>query len=337
MKEELPLSPEDIGKLRRKLIPILVFPLFVGGIFTAIYLFVIRGGDHAFFQEGFFVAVFGVFGLFFMGVLGYMIWTKVADIRGGVKYRIRGLVTDKRLNIHTTSSHSSGRSRSSTTRHYYLFINNEQFSVDHKVYGRVKVGEQVVMDRAPKSKLTLSLEVVGEARGASPSETLPQDDNRRFLESQLHEVRFNEADYLVLQRAFKVQAGRKLLVLVPVAILVFAMLYHGLQSFLVLFVPFLIIPLWQGVVIMRRLGEFLRNKSYGHKRPVAARIEDKLTVTSNRSQGAYKIATTAGAFQVKWELYDKLAPGENVLLFFPKYGKQPLSVMKLNQEEYYLY
>ena len=88
---------------------------------------------------------------------------------------------------------------------------------------------------------------------------------------------------------------------------------------------------------MRRWGEYIRNKGYAHKRGVTALVEDKLTVTGNRRRGVNKVITTKGTLPVSTVLYDQLSVGENIIIFFPKYGKQPLSIMKLNKEEFYLF
>lgn len=137
--------------------------IFAVGVVVLIFQLVLKHEDDTFPQVVIVRIVFVGFGLIFLGILGYMVWASVADIKRGFKYRVKGMVTNKRMKINTSTSHSSvgGRPRgSSTTRHYYLYINDEEFAVSHKYYNQVPIGFQVVLDRAPRSKVVLSLEVL---------------------------------------------------------------------------------------------------------------------------------------------------------------------------------
>jgi hypothetical protein len=344
MKEQLPLSPEDIGKLRKQLIPMLIFPFAVVAMFAVFYKLAFRNMDDSFFQDGISEKIFMGFGVLFLSILSYMVWTSVIDIKRGFKYRVTGVVTDKRLNVQTSSSHGSAggrsgssRTSSSTTRHYYLYINDEEFSVDYKHYTRVKVGSNVVLDRAPKSRLTLSLTVLSKEVEDPQASNDMRAENIKFLESQMQEERFSEKDFEALKKIFRAQTRKRLLFMLPFVVIVFGMITNGLLGFLIIMFPLFIVPLWQGVSAMRRWGEYIRNKGYAHKRGVTALVEDKLTVTGNRRRGVNKIITTKGTLPVSTVLYDQLSVGEKVIIFFPKYGKQPLSIMKLNKEEFYLF
>lgn len=344
MKEQLPLTPEDIGKLRKQLIPMLIFPFAVVAMFAVFYKLAFKNMDDSFFQDGISEKIFMGFAVLFLSILGYMVWTSVIDIKRGFKYRITGVVTDKRLNIQTSSSHGSGggrsgssRTSSSTTRHYYLYINDEEFSVDYKEYTRVKVGSSVVMDRAPKSRLTLSLNILSKEQEDPQATNQNRAENIKFLESEMQEERFNDADFHALKQIFRTYTKRKLLFMLPFVVIVFGMITNGLIGFLIVLFPLFVVPLWQGVSAMRRWGEYIRNKGYAHKRGVTALVEDKLTVTGNRRKGTNKVITTRGTLAVSTVLYDSLSVGEKIIIFFPKYGKQPLSIMKLNKEEFYLF
>lgn len=322
----------------------LIFPFLVVGMFTVFFKLAFRNMDESFFQDGTSEKIFIGFAVLFFSILGFMIWSSVIDIKRGYKERVTGVVTDKRLNVRTSTTHrpSGGRSgssstSSSTTRHYYLYIDGEEYSIDYKNYTRVKVGAHVVLDRAPKSKLTLSLNVLSQGENDAQATNANREENKKFLDSSMKEERFTDQDFVALKQAFRVEVKRKLLFMLPFLVIVFGMIFNGLLGFLIILFPLIVIPLFQGFVAMRRLAEYVKNKAHAHKRGVTALVEDKLTVTSDRSRGVNKVITTHGTLKVNTVLYDKLSVGEKVIIFFPKYGKQPLSLMKLNKEEFYLY
>lgn len=102
---------------------------------------------------------------FCFGIIAYMISTSVIDLRRGFKHRITGKITDKKLDVRTSTTHSSNgktgssSSHSSTSRHYYVCIDDVQYSIEQQYYGKVKVGNDVILEKAPKSNITLLLEV----------------------------------------------------------------------------------------------------------------------------------------------------------------------------------
>src|SRR5690606_29265009 len=101
------------------------------------------------------------FSVFFFGIIAYMISTFVIDLRRGFKYRIQGKITDKKLSVTTsrTTTSKSGNNTTSTSRHYYVYIDDVQYSIEQQHYGKVKVGNRVILEKAPLSHLTLLLEV----------------------------------------------------------------------------------------------------------------------------------------------------------------------------------
>ena len=73
-----------------------------------------------------------------------------------------------------------------------------------------------------------------------------------------------------------------------------------------------------------------------HKKGVAALVEDKLTITSNRRSNSNRIRTTAGTLVVNTVLYDKLSVGDGITIFKTQFGDVPLSLLTMDQEECYL-
>jgi hypothetical protein len=163
MKEKLPLNEQDIKKIRNHLIPILVFPFLVVGMFYGFYS--VFWSDSQFLQDKTGQYMLLGFSVFFFGIIAYMISTSVIDLRRGFKHRITGKITDKKLDVRTSTTHSSNgktgssSSHSSTSRHYYVYIDDVQYSIEQQYYGKVKVGNDVILEKAPKSNITLLLEV----------------------------------------------------------------------------------------------------------------------------------------------------------------------------------
>lgn len=163
MKEKLPLNKQDIKKIRNYLIPILVFPFLVVGMFFGFYSIFLS--DSQFLQDKTGQYMLIGFSVFFFGIIAYMISTSVIDLRRGFKYRITGTITDKKMDVRTSTTHSpngktgSSSSHSSTSRHYYVYIDDVQYPIEQQHYGKLKVGKAIVLEQAPKSHLTLLLEV----------------------------------------------------------------------------------------------------------------------------------------------------------------------------------
>lgn len=333
MKEKLPLDQDDVKKLKKHLIPMFIFPFFVAGIFgTFVHFFFSDFGDDQIAPYA-----FSVFALFFFGVIGYIIWSAIADLQRGFKYRIEGKITDKRLDIRRTGGTGTG-SKSKTTRHYYLYIDNEEYTVDYREYTRVNVGAYVVMDKAPKSNLTLSLEIT-EAELSQEDKVLKEESNKevfQFLKTDFPEVKFNDKDYEILMVGFKSYTVRKFIFMLPFLFIVFSLIYSDMIGFLIILFPIVVVPIIQAITILRKFTIYLKNRNYAHKKGIPAIVKDKLTVTSNRSKNKSQIITSSGSFEVGSYHYDKIASGDKIIIFKPKYGKNPLSIMTMDEEEVYI-
>ncbi|MAE84371.1 MAG: hypothetical protein CMB80_16640 [Flammeovirgaceae bacterium] len=337
MTDQFPLTPEDISKLRRRIIPILGFAVFATAIFAAIFSFVLTGFADGFGDEPFIFIVFGFFALIFAGVIGYQIWAVATDIKLGIKERISGEITDKRLDVHTsTTHHSSGRrsgTSTKTTRRYFIYIDGVEHTVDYRYYSQARVGEHVLMEIAPKSKTVLSFEATESAEEESPEEI---EIDTKFLLKEFPEQRLTEEDIRVLNSKFMKELKSKLLFMSPFLFIIFGLVVNELTGLLIFLFPILIFPMYQGFVVMRKLGFYIRNKQYAHKQADPVLVTDKHTYTSNRSGNRQNIVTSSGSVSVEPRLYDQLEVGDKLILFKPKYGKQILSVMTMDQEEFYV-
>ena len=310
-KTVIPLSAEDTQKLRKRLIPILLFPLIFAGFVYLIFSQVMSNDQ--FTNDGVFSYVLGIFGLFFLGIIGYMVWSHLADIRGGTKDQIEGRVTDKRLDIQTSTSHRTGsRGRSSnstkTTRHYYVYLDGEEFKMDYQHYGKVKVGDHILMERAPKSNMIFRLEVLESSNEAKEVEEAQMDVD--FLAAELIEQRFNEEDLTALRRSFTADRRRKLTFMILPGFIAAWFIYTGMWGLLVFLFPIPIILLYQVIGLCRLTLRYAKDKAYGHKTGRTALLEDKLTITGNKTRNRHRLITTQGQYTVATTVYDALSTGD---------------------------
>ena len=334
VKEILPLSPSDIKKLRQQLIAMLAFPVIVIGMFLLCISFVFRDFKNSF--EGDTIAIYVVIGfcLFFFGIIAYTIATTAIDLRRGLKHRISGRVTEKRLNVQSTGGRSGTRGKTRTARHYYLHVDDEEFSVDYREYSKVKVGMDIVMDRAPISKRTLDLIVVLQPDDRVVSFT--HKDTTRFLEKRIPHTRYTQRDFEALKRMWYAVLKRRLLLAAPFLSVGILLLISGFWGFMVLLFPLWIVPLYQGYKLLRARRIHRKDRFSAHKKGVAALVEDKVTITSNRTSNSNRVGTTDGTLVVNTVLYDQLSVGDGIVIFKTQFGNVPISIRTKDNQETYL-
>jgi len=339
MKETLPLNTQDIKKIRKHLLPILAFPFLAAGMFYGFYSLFLN--DSTFLQDETGLYMLVGFSVFFFGIIAYMISAMVIDLRRRIKYRITGTITDKKLNVRTSTTHSSNgktgssSSHSSTSRHYYVYIDDVQYSIEQQHYGKVKVGNRVILEKAPKSHLTLLLEVDDADGLSSVPPTEADESNSQLLNSSPRKVYFKQDDFKALKRAFQAKLKTRLMWLLPTLFIVLALVWNGMQAFLVFLFPLVLIPAYQLWKIIREFRQYNRNKQFAYKEGIPAIVEDKSKYTYN-GRTSNNVRTTHGNLNVNDQLYGKLNTGDQVTLFTPATGKQVLSVLTATKEELYL-
>lgn len=334
MKEQQPLSPEDHKKLKKALIPMLFFPVIVIAMFGTFgyFFFSDFGGD------GFAVYAFGIFGLIFFGIIGYFILSTYLDMKRGFKYIITGTVTDKQMRVSTSSSKGSS---SSTKRYYSVFLDDVKYSIDGGDYERVKVGQLIELHKAPKSDLTLSLYILQDPQKPETSESneiskIDTGDLDKFLKTDFPEVELSEQDKSTLKKIMWRHVKIKGLWLLPFAYIIFSLINSGYWGILIFLFPVVIIPSVMLYFLGRRINDYFRNLKYNYKKGTPTVVEDKSSITSNRAGERNQIRISQGFINVPKDLYEELIPGQQIIVFRPKYGKDPLSVMTLDQKEHHL-
>ncbi|MCB0450937.1 MAG: hypothetical protein KDC97_12540 [Confluentibacter sp.] len=339
MKEKLPLNKQDIKKIRNYLIPILAFPFLAMGMFYGFYSFFLSDTEILGDKTGQYMLV--GFGVFFFGIIAYMASTAVIDLRQGFKYRISGKITDKKLSVHTSTTHTSNgktgssSSRSSTTRHYYLYINDVQYPIDQQHYGKVKVGNVVILEKAPKSHLTLLFEVTN-AHEISLDQPIETDEtSRQSLNNIPKKVPLRQADFEALKRGLITKLKTRLMWFLPPLSITVLLTLNGMQGFLVFLFPLVLIPAYQLWKFSREFLEYNRNRQYAYKEGIPAIVEDKSKYSHN-GKVLNIVRTNQGNLNVNHQLYGQLNTGDKIILFKPARGKQIISIQTINNEELYV-
>ena len=338
MKNQVPLTDSDQKLLRKRLLQLLLFPVIVGAMITAFVVFFFSETNNPFTQDEIFSYVFAGFFIFFFGIIGYMLWSVIADMKRGFKYSIAGLVTNKRLDVRTTGG-AGTKSRSRTTRHYYVSIDNQEYPIDQIYYGRVRTGQVIRLEKAPKSDMTLALEVLQEGPNQD-EETLIMGESAnnkvRWLNTNIEREYLTHDDLRVMQKKLRKYALQRLLFMAPFLFIIFSLVYSDLAGLLIILFPFFIIPLFQGVVILRRFSRYLRDRSHSYLYAYTTVVTDKVQVDSNRTKSKHRIVTTITTLDVDSQMYANLSIDDKLVLFKPKFGKEYLKIATMNEQPVYL-
>lgn len=337
MKEKLPLSTQDIKKLRKHLLPTLLFPFVAAAMFYAFFSIFFKDTDNGILQDDISIYILVGFSVFFFSIIGYMIWGYAIDLRRGFKYRIEGKITDKKLSVTTsrTNNTKTGSSSSSTSRYYSLCIDGVQYPIESQHYGKIKVGNTVTMEKAPKSNVTLLLELKDSDKISQEKPIEGDTDTKEFLGNMPKKVPFGQADFKALKSGFKAKIKTRLLWFLPPASIALLLMLNGMQAFFIVLFPLVLIPGYQVWKLSREFLQYNRNKQYAYKAGIPAIVEDKSKYSYN-GKSSNNVSTSYGQLKVSEQVYDKLNPGDKIILYKPATGKQILSVLTTNKEEHYL-
>lgn len=330
MQEKLPLTKQDIQKIRKNLYVVLLFPFLVAGVFYGFFSLFFDTSN--FFHDTISRIILIGFSAFFFFIIAYMASAFIIDLRRGYKNRITGTITDKKQQVTTTRSTTTrvGGSRSSTTRHYFVCIDDIQYPIEHKNYHNLQVGRQIILEKAPKSNLTLLLEIATQV----PLK-LGITHTNKHLQPKLERTAFGTEDFAALKRGLKATVKRRLFWLLPPLLIALSLVWNGMQAILVFLFPIVLIPAYQLWKIIQELKRYQSNKQYAFKEAIPAIIEDKTKYTHNGSI-SYHVLTCQGTLKVDHSVFEKLKAGDELVLFKPAKGKQVLSVLTIDNEEFYL-
>src|SRR5690606_36983845 len=123
-------------------------------------------------------------------------------------------------------------------------------------YGKVKVGNRVVLEKAPKSHLTLLLEVDDADGLSSVLPTEADDSNSQFLDGTPKKAYFKQEDFKALKRGFMAKQKIRLMWFLPTTLIALSLVWNGMQAFLVFLFPLVLIPAYQLWKFVRELNQY---------------------------------------------------------------------------------
>lgn len=316
--EVKPLSLQDRKKLKRQYVYIIVFGVFAGAIFFFIYNFVLSTGQ----MGNIPVFVFTAFALIFALFISYFFWSTYLDLKKGIKHCYTGIVTDKRINKHTSSSaqhnrggsNRNGSSRKNTQTHYYITIENKQHSVNYKQFSQVKINDEVYLEVSPKKKEVLAFNVLEKNTETTKIyNSIIKNQNFENIEKS-HPMREKEIE--LVKKIFFKKIRKNIIYLIPITALLF-ILWKGIFIFLM---PLIFAFVYYSIKFLIQINQYAKFKRNGYLKTVnRVKVIDKLKTTSNRHSTAFQIKTSNGVFNVSEHIYSKVRAAQNLLLHKASY------------------
>jgi hypothetical protein len=316
--EVKPLSLQDRKKLKRQYVYIIVFGVFAGAIFFFIYNFVLSTDK----MGNIPVFIFTAFALIFALFISYFFWSTYLDLKKGIKHCYTGIVTDKRINKHTSSSaqhnrggsHRYGSSRKNTQTHYYITIENKQHSVNYKQFSQVKINDEVYLEVSPKKKEVLAFNVL--EKNTETTEIYNSIIKNQNFENIEKSLPMREKEIELVKKIFFKKIRKNIIYLIPITALLF-ILWKGIFIFLI---PLIFAFVYYSIKFLFQINQYAKFKRNGYLKTVnRVNIIDKLKTTSNRHSTAFQIKTSNGVFNVSEHIYSKVRAAQNLLLHKASY------------------
>lgn len=314
-----PFTQSDRNKLKRKLGMMSIFIAVFITIFTFIYSFVLK--DFSTTSDGFDylpAIVFGLFGLFFIGVIGYMVWIFVYDLKNGVKNCFEGIVEDKRLNIEHNTSMRSGAGKTgrktTTKRYFHIIVDGTKHKVERDLYMNVNVGDDIYFEIAPKSNVLLSYEVL---KKTIPERQITRYKQGNYPDSKIRQTALTREDKNHLNVLYSIALKTRLRKLAFVGLPIFGLLIYGLGSLLVFLFPLPIIFIYHLYKLLKLYFNHRKSVAERKKNLVEAQVADKFftTVSHNGSMRQnYTLKTTYKTIKVPEIVYENVTVGDEIIL-----------------------
>ncbi|WP_027879582.1 hypothetical protein [Mesoflavibacter zeaxanthinifaciens] len=308
-----PLSVKDRKKLKRQYVYLIAFGVFVGAIFFVIYNSVLSTDKMGKIP----VFVFSVFALIFSIFISYFFWSTYIDLKKGIKHCYTGIVTDKRINKHTSSSarhnssgsHRNGSSRKNTQTHYYITIEDKQHSINYKQFSQVKINDKVNLEVSPKKKEVLAFNVL--EKNTETTESYNSTIRKQNFDNIEKSLPLREKEIELVKKIFFKKTRKNLIYLIPITVLLFV-LWKGLFIFLM---PLIFAFVYYSIKVLIQINQYAKFKRNGYLKTInRVEVIDKLKTTSNRHSTAFQIKTSNGIINVSEHIYNKVQAHQNLLL-----------------------
>lgn len=325
-----PLSQRDKKKIKQQLVLTSIIAFFAICLFGAIFYFIsstLKSND------GFgaipFI-MFGIIGLVFAFIIGYMFMSTIKDARSGVKNVIEGIIEDKRLDIKKSSSnrvHGTGArgarsSGSSTKRYYYITVHGTQHKIDYKMFNEVSVGDYVYFEMTPKSGILLDYKLLEKGEKTQQKSLHKGFTHANYPASKIKEAPMQKREVDNLHQYYTQKRNYRLRIMGFLSIPIIGLWYYGFPFLLLFIFPVPIILLYQLYKLIRLYLNYKKSIDSNRKKMITTFITDKTYVTiknNNRLTIKYKLKTTYKTIDVKEELYDFMNIDEEIILHQPLY------------------
>lgn len=301
-EQEIPFTDADRAKMKAEANKAMLVISIMGGVSLLIAVAILIGTDVWF---GF------IFPAFVLGIGGYMYYNYSRDMARGAKLRISGEITDK--------YEKTTRSKNSTSIYYYLTIGKRELSVQHDMYNRFRVGEQVMFSITYQSKTIL--DAISLSQPNKPEQVadinpfsalLQRDENAKLSEHKTVKkiAPLTSEDAKVIRAARTQNIWNFLFILIFVVVfggiiggIILALLLVGiLQIIPVLYRTYVTGFLFYGVPVVlilalvewlrSRLKPFNRDLAEKQKQVILTTIDDKFKSNTVITQNGWRVTSS---------------------------------------------
>lgn len=327
-----PLSSQDRNKLRKQYLFAALFLGVASAIFSFIYFFVIKPDNFS----GIPILMFSIFLLFFAGIFSYVYWNTYIDLKRGIKHCFTGVVTDKRVDKHTTKSRSYNNRMGTNTRHkssrtyYYITIDNNEHSVPYSKYAKINVNDKVYLESSPKNKEVLAFTIL--EKNQNPVTSTTNTSYSASFKSKSITKPMRQSDIDLVKKIFLKKVRQALIYMAIYSILLFT-LWQGIFIFLI---PVIIAFIYTSIKLLILINNYAKfNRNGRLKNITTVQVTDKLTMTSNTSSTKFRVITNVESIDVSEKIYKKLKTNAIIELHKATFLKNLVGV-SINEGTQYL-
>lgn len=296
-----PLSSDDKKNLRKQYAVAIGFIMVTNAIFFFIYKFVIKPDKFSAIT----IVMFTLFLALFLGIFAYLLWSTYIDLKRGIKHCYTGVVTDKRIDKHSTTTKrhhtKSGNfsSRTSTKTYYKLTINAIEHNVTYKEYSQVVVGDRAYLEVSPKAKEVLTFTVL-EKKGETIlfKERVTNPIPTKTVSKPMH-----PEEIALVKKIFFKHLKKKLFFLIALIVLLL-ILWQGIFIFLI---PLLVAFIYFAFNILIQINTYTKfNRNGKLKNIITVQVHDKLKITSNKHATKFRLITNFENVDVSEKIYNQI-------------------------------
>ncbi|WP_299011187.1 hypothetical protein [uncultured Tenacibaculum sp.] len=295
-----PLSSKDKKKISQQYVFLVIFLIFVGGIFFFIFKNVLKPAKFSTIP----IIVFAIFLLFFLSIIVYTFWSTYIDLKKGIKHCYTGIITDKRIDKHTSSSKSftsraGNRSNSTTTKtSYYISVDIQEHSIPYTVYSKATIGDKIYLEVSPKNKEVLTFTIL-----ENHQQSIEVNNTLNFIPNKSKTMPMSQKEVDVVKKIFWKKMRKRLIFVIAFALLLL-LLWQGIFIFIIPVLVAFVYASFKLLIEINNYATFFRNGKL--KQITTVQVNDKLKITSNRNATKFRLVTNNGNIDVSENIYNKV-------------------------------